>query len=306
MRIHRFHGLAGIAGVVAVALLRAGFGIGVLVPCIVAAAASGVLAAGPQRARQRPRARPEARPPRRDEHLARTVHELRTPLCTIAAALELLRTEPDLDRHPAAVVVEDALLATDQLTHLVADVLDDAALTAGRLRLAVGSHRVSALLEDCVRLLRRQAERNGRRLELAPVDADLAVRTDPRRFLQIAGNLVRNALAAAPAGTAVRLEVHADRHRLRFTVVDRGPGVHHDVRARLFTSFATGPKSGGTGLGLHVSMRLVQQMGGRIGHAATEQGTTFWFELPRALPRTVAPGTGAARQPGSQVPAGAR
>lgn len=291
MRINGVAWIPCVTGVVAVSLLGAGCGAGIMVPIAATAALGGVLAARRQDRRRARTAAPAAVAAlqralaRRNEHLARTVHELRTPLCSVAAALDLLRGEDRATRTDADEVLACAALATEQLTHLVDDVLDNAALTAGRLRLSLGSHRVSSLLRDCDQLLRLHAERGGRRIVLGEVDTDLAVRTDPRRFQQIVGNLAGNALKVAPVGTPVRIEVHPGAHRVRFVVVDRGPGVHRDLQGRLFAPFATGSHGAGTGLGLHVSMRLVQQMGGRIGHAATAQGTTFWFELPRAIAR---------------------
>ncbi|MBL8728307.1 MAG: HAMP domain-containing histidine kinase [Planctomycetes bacterium] len=292
MRIEGVAWLPGVAGVVAVSLLGAGLGAGIVVAFAAAAALGCTLAASRHARRRAPAAAP---PPavaalqralaRRNEHLARTVHELRTPLCTVAAALDLLRGEGGAPRRDTDELLACAVLATDHLTHLVDDVLDDAALTAGRLRLTLGSHRAATLLGDCARLLRLHAERSGRQIELGAVDADLAVRTDPRRFQQIVTNLVGNALKVAPVGTPVRIEVQPDPQRIRFVVVDRGPGLGPELQGRLFTPFGSGAHGAGTGLGLHVSMRLVQQMGGRIGHAETAQGTTFWFELPRAIAR---------------------
>jgi len=220
---------------------------------------------------------------RRGEHMAQTVHELRTPLCTVVAALDLLR-DGVRDRCDDDTLA-DATVAAGHLTHLVDDVLDDAAITAGRLRLSLGSHRVHELLTEGSRLLRLQAERRSVRLDLGEVDPRLAVRTDPRRFQQVVCNLVGNALKASPAGGTVQLRVETDRQRVRFVVVDRGPGVGRELRGRLFLPFQTGADAAGTGLGLHVSMQLVHQMGGRIGHAEPAHGAVFWFELPRAEPR---------------------
>jgi signal transduction histidine kinase len=294
MRINGIAWIPCVAGVVAVSLLGAGFHAGIMVPSAAAAALGGVLAARrttrlTARATTTAVAALQRELTRRNQHLARTVHELRTPLCTVAAALELLRGDGSAGRHDADEVLASAAMAADQLTWLVDDVLDGAALTAGRLRLSLGSHRVAALLDDCHRLLRPHADRVGRRLVVNAVDAGLAVRTDPRRFLQVVGNLVANALKVAPAGSAVQVQVHAEAQHVRFVVVDRGPGVSRELQARLFTPFASGPDATGTGLGLHVCMRLVRQMGGRIGHAPTAQGTTFWFELPRAIARRTPP-----------------
>jgi signal transduction histidine kinase len=231
---------------------------------------------------------------RRNEHLARTVHELRMPLGAVIAALDRLRADHASGRQPPGEVLAGAALAANHLDHLVDDVLDDAAIAAGRLHLALGSHRVQTLLADCHPLLRLHAERRGVRFEVAGVTAGLAVRTDPRRFAQIVGNLVGSTLQATPAGGSVQLCVLPDRRCVRFVVVDRGGDVGATAAGASTTAHAAG-----TGLGWQVSMRLVQQMGGRIDHGAAEHAPT-WFELPRAVPRPaphklVAPMAGTAR-----------
>ena len=241
---------------------------------------------------------------RRDDHRAATGHDLRTPLAGLVAALELLRGQWASPGRETDEVLADAALAADHLDAVVADVLDEGALAAGRLRLRLASQPVAALLDDALRLLRLAAERQGVRLAPAAVDPRLCVRADAQRFRQIVVNLVGNALKAAPAGSAVQLAVQADAHRVRFSVLDGGPGVDDEVRQRLFAPFVTGARAPGTGLGLFVSMRLVQQMGGAIGHRAPGhggegRGAEFWFELPRALPprerNDVAQPAGAAR-----------
>lgn len=292
-----------VAGIAAASLL--GFGVTTWIAAPLAAAGA-VLGGHWARARQR-RPLPAAEVAtlqrallRRNEHLAQTVHELRTPLCSVVAALELLRGDWVTDAHETAEVLAEATMAAHHLTDLVDDVLDDAALTAGRLRLQLGSHRVTTLLDDSRRLLRLHAERRGVPLEIEAADASLAVRTDPRRFRQVVCNLVGNALKVAPRGTAVQLRVEANAHRVRFLIVDDGPGIGRELQQRLFAPFAAGGSAPGTGLGLHVSMRLVHQMGGRIGHESPARGAVFWFELPRAAARTpphivVAPVAAAAR-----------
>jgi len=231
---------------------------------------------------------------RRNEHMERTVHELRIPLGAVVAALDRLRGDQASGRQPPGEVLAAAALAANHLGHLVDDVLDDAAIAAGRLHLALGSHRVQTLLADCHALLHLHAERRGVQFEVAGVSAGLAVRTDPRRFAQIVGNLVGSTLQATPAGGSVQLRVEPDRQCVRFVVVDRGAD-----RGPTAASAPATPRAAATGLGWQVSMRLVQQMGGRIGHGAAEHAPT-WFELPRAMPRPaphklVAPMAGTAR-----------
>jgi two-component system, sensor histidine kinase ChiS len=238
---------------------------------------------------------------RRDEQLAHTVHELRTPLASVVTALEMLRegyasTPDEIDEF-----LDQASLSARHMGFLVNDVLDEAALAAGQLRLHRQALQVHDLLSAAREVLCLQARSRGIDLRFAPADHNLAVYTDERRFLQIMFNLVGNALKFTAAGETVN--VHAESHdeHVRFVVADHGAGVPQEARDKLFLPFGSAPmKSGqavpGTGLGLHVCRLLVEQLGGLIGYEpGATRGSVFWFEQPsasnEALPfdSTVAP-----------------
>lgn len=237
---------------------------------------------------------------RRDEQLAHTAHELRTPLTSVLTALELLREGYATTRAETEEFLDEADLAARHLAFLVNDVLDGASMAAGRLRLDLGDHRVGTLVADGLRVLGLQAERRGIAVAAAPIPADLAVHTDPRRFLQVLFNLVGNAVKFSAPGQPVRIDVAAEAATVRVTVVDHGPGVPRELMPRLFEPFERGSSHGqaSTGLGLHITRLLVEQMHGRIGYRpGRERGSEFWFELPRAvvLDATIAPKAAAAR-----------
>jgi signal transduction histidine kinase len=237
---------------------------------------------------------------RRDEQLAHTAHELRTPLTSVLTALELLREGYATTRAETEEFLDEADLAARHLAFLVNDVLDGASMAAGRLRLDLGDHRVGVLVADGLRVLGLQAERRGIAVATSPIPADLAVHTDPRRFLQVLFNLVGNAVKFSAPGQPVRIDVAADAANVRITVVDHGPGVPRELVPRLFEPFERGSSHGqaSTGLGLHITRLLVEQMHGRIGYRpGRERGSEFWFELPRAvvLDATIAPKAAAAR-----------
>ncbi|MBL8748931.1 MAG: HAMP domain-containing histidine kinase [Planctomycetes bacterium] len=226
---------------------------------------------------------------RRDEQLATTVHELRTPLASVVTALELLRDEPAGSPDDSAEIATIAAAAARHLAFLVDDVLDREALRTGTLRLAIGSHRIDGLVDEGLRTLRLLARSRDVQLRAAAIDGDVAVRTDPRRFVQILFNLVGNALKFSPPGGTIEVGVETGPHRVRVAIVDHGPGVPDELRDRLFSPLGADDGGGlvpGTGLGLFVCARIVQQLGGRIGHdRPPDGGSAFWFDQPRALPR---------------------
>ncbi len=224
---------------------------------------------------------------RRDEQLAHTAHELRTPLTSVVTALAMLREGYATSPEETNEFLEQATLAARHLAFLINDVLDEAALASGRLRLSVGEHSVRELLKDGGQVMGLQTQRRGVTLRVPNVDPRLIVRTDPRRFQQVVFNLVGNALKFSTPGDDIELQVEERGDRLRFRVVDKGPGVPQELRERLFSAFATADdpanhQAPSTGLGLHVCRRIVEQLGGAIGYEPGEvRGSVFWFDQLR-------------------------
>jgi signal transduction histidine kinase len=227
---------------------------------------------------------------RRDEQLAHTAHELRTPLTSVITALEMLREGYASSPDETEEFLDQATLAARHLAFLVNDVLDLAALSAGRVSLNLHEHSVQGLLGDADRVMGLHARSHSVHLAFDRVGDDLVVYTDHRRFLQIVFNLVGNAVKFSTAGESVRFRVEAGPERVRFLVVDNGPGVPLDVRNRLFLPFGraedgSAAKVEGTGLGLHVCRLLAERLHGDIGYQpGAERGSVFWFELPVRAP----------------------
>ncbi|MCA8964683.1 MAG: HAMP domain-containing histidine kinase [Planctomycetes bacterium] len=240
---------------------------------------------------------------RRDEQLACTAHELRTPLSSVVTVLEMLREGYARDSTETAEFLDLATFAANHLGLLVNDVLDDAALVAGRLQLQRAPMRVTDLVRETTHLMDLQARARRIALHIESEDEDLHALTDARRFRQILFNLVGNSMKFSAPGDAVRIEVEGTPSVVRIEIVDQGPGVPMRLRDQLFTAFGNGDAGIGasesTGLGLHVCRRLVEHMGGRIGfRPGPERGSTFWFELPRVpapAQAVVAPELAAAR-----------
>lgn len=214
--------------------------------------------------------------------LAGTAHELRTPLTSVVAALEILQT-CDVTAAEAAELIEQATTAAHQLAYLVDDILDNSALAVDRLRVARAPHDAGELLAEVRRVMTLQARPRGITLDVALPAAPIAVDTDARRMLQVAVNLVGNAIKYSPDGSTVTVRVQTTAAAVRFLICDEGPGLRGDVRAELFAPYS-GAATGGTGLGLFLCRALVGRLGGRLGHVPRPRGgSIFWFELPRAI-----------------------
>jgi PAS domain S-box-containing protein len=222
----------------------------------------------------------------KNEFVSMVSHELRTPMNGVIGMTDLLlRGELGSDEREYAEAVRhsgEALLA------IIDDILDLSKIEAGRFELDPGSVRVSGVVGDVITLLAEPARRKA--LELAcevdpTVPAELG--GDPNRLRQVLLNLVGNAIKFTHAGeVVVRVDTAGETPTavtLRFTVRDTGIGIDPEARGRLFQVFSQADASmtrryGGTGLGLVISKRLAELMGGEIGFESEPgHGSTFWF-----------------------------
>ncbi|XEB09201.1 ATP-binding protein [Xanthomonas sp. DAR 35659] len=223
------------------------------------------------------------------EFLATMSHEIRTPLNGIIPMLELIaRGQLGDDQREMLRAANDSSL---QLLRIVDDILDYSKLEANRLELEITTFNLRELLDGVLQLMQRPAEAKGLRvaLQLDPA-VRLPVRGDPLRLRQVLGNLIGNAIKfTARGGVDLRIRRLGEtpaQHLLRFEVRDTGIGISAEQQERLFRSFTQADASttrlyGGTGLGLAICKRIVDLMGGRIGvESGSDQGATFWFEIP--------------------------
>ncbi len=227
------------------------------------------------------------------EFLATISHELRTPMNGVLGMASLLLDSP-LEGEQ-----RDQLLAIHQsaesLVSLVDDLLDLAKTEAGRLELEDRVVDLTRVVADAVQTLRPAAERKRLTLE-AVFDPQVhrPWRGDPLRIRQVLVNLLGNAVKFTEIG-GVRVEVgfamppEGDPNvpdLIRVAVTDTGQGISPEIQAKLFLPFAQADGSmsrrfGGSGLGLSITRRLVELMGGRVGvESAPARGSTFWFEIP--------------------------
>jgi PAS domain S-box-containing protein len=221
----------------------------------------------------------------KNEFIATVSHELRTPLTSMLGSLALMNEGAAGDLPPEArKFTEIAYANTERLADLVNDILDIERIEAGGVELSLRAVPLGELLERAFELNAGYAERFGARFELELAPKGLSVRADRDRLMQVLTNLLSNAAKHSPRGAAVTVKVEERGAAARLSVIDRGPGIAAEFRARLFGKFEQADRSrGGTGLGLAISKALIERMDGRIGcESEPGRGSTFWIELPRA------------------------
>ena len=220
----------------------------------------------------------------KDEFLGHVSHELRTPL-TVIYGMSRMLVRPELDPAQARAIGADIADSAEHLNGLVESMLLLARLDqheAGQLREPVLLHRAAA------EVLARFRERDpGRTYELCTRTHETLVDVQPGWLARVVENLVGNAAKYAGAGSPVTVEIEPDPQGVRLTVLDEGPGIADEDLERVFEAFFrtddARQRAGGSGLGLAVSRRIVELMGGTI-HAARrpEGGSAFTFMLPLA------------------------
>ncbi|MCU1294866.1 MAG: sensor histidine kinase [Bryobacterales bacterium] len=223
----------------------------------------------------------------KEQFLANTSHELRTPMNGIMGMVNLLKDTPLVPEQREYVEAING--CADDLLIIINDLLDSSQIEAGHLSLNEEFFDPHESLKSVVKMLSVKAQSKGLFLthELDPA-LPKAVFGDCVRFRQILTNLIANAVKFTSVGrVAVWMGLNETSDALYCEVVDSGIGVDESIRERIFEAFfqADGTMSrrfGGTGLGLTVCKQLVDIMGGRIGTRdnGTDPGATFWFELP--------------------------
>ncbi|MGH7504473.1 MAG: hybrid sensor histidine kinase/response regulator, partial [Longimicrobiales bacterium] len=212
-------------------------------------------------------------------------HELRTPMNSILGFGQLLaRKELPSDQRRA---VDHIMKAGQHLLSLINEVLDIARIEANRQHLSPEPVRVRTALNEALSLIRPLAAQHA--CEVDPeivVDDDVYVQADRQRLAQVLLNFLSNAVKYNRPGGRVWLTCDVREERVRLGVHDTGRGIEPDRIADLFVPFARlGAEQTdveGTGLGLALSKRLVEAMGGSIDvESEAGVGSTFWLDLER-------------------------
>ncbi len=183
------------------------------------------------------------------------------------------------------------------LLAVVNDLLDFSKLEAGRMVVHIEDARLPDLLEKLDLAMTPIAQTRGITLEFPPdpslVAASLPLRTDPTKLMQVLMNLVSNAIKFSPEGSRVTVRSALSADRLVLSVVDQGIGIASEDQARIFESFlqldnSHTRKVGGTGLGLTISRKICELLGGSLSlQSAPGRGSTFEVSLPRESDRPV-------------------
>ena len=233
----------------------------------------------------------------KDEFIAVVSHELRTPLTSIHTSIKLLATGllgNLLEEGQEMLTVADE--NTDRLVRLVNNVLDLQRIESGEVTLDAHACNAAELMEEAIESVQTIAQHHNIKIQ---VHAEpLSIWADPDYIVRTLTNLLGNAIKFSPAGKVVYLSVKSadtsstnvstHQETALFCVQDHGQGIPHDKLDSIFERFqqvdsSDSRKKGGTGLGLTICRKIVEQHGGEIwAESQLGQGSCFYFTVPLA------------------------
>lgn len=220
----------------------------------------------------------------KSEFLARMSHEFRTPMTSIIGYAQLLELEVDGYTESSLSHTKEILNASYHLLDLINELLDLTKIESGHLEISMDKVSIDELLQQCMTLMKPQAEKRHVELIDQISGKNYVVQADFTRIKQVLLNLLSNAVKYnREHGSVIMNGEVSENNTLKISVIDTGEGLSKEDIAKLFTSFERlNPINNveGTGIGLVISKHLVELMSGKIGVNSTPgKGCTFWVEF---------------------------
>ena len=238
------------------------------------------------------------------EFLSRMSHELRTPLNAVLGFAQLMRLDTSQQTSLQQLErIQHIENAGGHLLALVNDVLDLSRVESGHLTVSMEAVDVRSAVEEAMSMVLPLASAGEVAMAIAGLDEGFAaqqvsVLADRVRLRQVLVNLLSNAVKYNRPGGAVKLRLEARADHCNLSVTDNGVGMTPERLRRLFEPFnrlgAENSKVEGTGIGLVLSRRLAESMGGELHIDSSQHGTVAWLTLPRSVEAVDRPGGGLA------------
>ncbi|HEY0246578.1 MAG TPA: CheR family methyltransferase [Mucilaginibacter sp.] len=222
---------------------------------------------------------------KKDEFISIASHELKTPITSLKAALQMVErmASQKEEMRPALVFVQKGIKQVDKLIELIKDLLDVTKIQSGKLELRKADFILDDLIEECCEELQSNSPKHQLLVE---GNTNIEVYADRNRIEQVIVNLLSNAIKYSPDGEKVVIKVAKVAEGIQISITDFGIGIPKSKQEFLFDRFYrvddTSQKYAGLGLGLYISAEIVRQHHGRINiESEAGKGSTFWFIIPK-------------------------
>ncbi|MEO3403307.1 HAMP domain-containing sensor histidine kinase [Mucilaginibacter sp. CAU 1740] len=219
---------------------------------------------------------------RKDEFINIASHELKTPITSLKALLQLLeRMKGDLSNKMIPGLIEKANRNVNKVNDLVADLLNVSAMNDGQLQLNKTAINLAELIGDCVHHIRIDQQYE----IITEGDTNIMVMADAGRIEQVITNFITNAIKYAPDSKKIMVVLSQTIDDVKVAVTDKGPGILPEKIPHLFDRYyQVNDKSNhysGLGLGLYICAEIIKKHNGKIGAISDPgNGSTFWFSIP--------------------------
>jgi len=221
---------------------------------------------------------------KKDEFISIASHELKTPITSLKAALQIIERASAKGENIQAVdsFIHKAIKQVDKLTDLIKDLLDVTKIQSGKLTLRKEKFQLDVLIRECVEEQQNSAKKHQLTIE---GDTGVIVNADKNRIEQVLVNLISNAIKYSPDSDKVVITLTQSENVVKVSVTDFGIGIAKDKLPLIFDRFyrvdESSQRYAGLGLGLYISAEIIQRHGGHISIESTiGKGSTFWFIIP--------------------------
>nr|WP_068891137.1 ATP-binding protein [Pedobacter panaciterrae] len=219
---------------------------------------------------------------RKDDFLSIASHELKTPVTSLKASLQLLDRIKEKPTSPIHVkLIEQANRSMEKMSVLVDDLLNMNRMTEGQLKLNKTTFTVADMLNLCCNHVRFE----GNYKLIIEGDQDLQIHADESRIDQVVVNFINNAVKYAPDSKEIYLNIEKIGNYVKVSVRDKGPGIESHILPNLFDRYYRvnydGQTYTGLGLGLYICSEIIKRHDGEIGaESEVGVGSVFWFTIP--------------------------